>query len=112
MSVIQILLILFAAFALGKAVARFRRGALPLGHLALWAAFWIGVIVVVIRPETSSAVARFLGVGRGADVVVYLALVAAFYLLFKMFARVEEIERQLTKIVREAALKDLDDRER
>jgi hypothetical protein len=62
---------------------------------------------VVVRPETASAVAGLFGVGRGADVVVYLALAAAFYLIFRLFAKLEDIDRQLTKIVRAEALKDL-----
>lgn len=109
MTVIQLLLVLFAAYALFRAFWRWRRGGLPLAHLLAWTAFWIAVAVIVLRPETATVLARTLGVGRGADVVVYLALAAVFYLLFKMFAKIEDVERQLTRIVRDLALKDLND---
>jgi hypothetical protein len=109
MSIIQIILISFAAFALSRVVLNWKRGALTLAGLAGWTAFWIAAAAVVIRPETASALARFLGVGRGADVVIYLALVAAFFLLFRLFAKIEAIERQLTKLVRMLALKDVND---
>jgi len=107
MSLIQILLIAFAAFAAVITVVRFRRGSTSIGALAGWLVFWLVVAYVVIRPETASAFARAIGVGRGADAVVYLAIVAAFYLIFRLFARLEDVDRRLTKIVREEALKDL-----
>jgi small membrane protein len=109
MSAIQIVLSLFALFALTRVVLRFRRGGLPFVHLALWVLFWSAVIVAVLQPMTTNVVARLLGVGRGADVVTYLGLVVLFYLLFRMFGKLEDLERQITRVVRAAALKDLDD---
>jgi len=107
MTVIQILLAVFAAFGFLAAVSRFRRGGIGLKQLTLWTLLWGAVIVVVLRPETASDIARRLGVGRGADVVVYLSIAALFYLQFRLFARVEDQERQITKLARELALKDL-----
>ncbi len=107
MTVIQILLAVFAAFGFLAAVSRFRRGGIGLKQLTLWTLLWGAVIVVVLRPETTSDIARRLGVGRGADVVVYLSIAALFYLQFRLFARVEDQERQITKLARELALKDL-----
>ncbi len=107
MTAIQVVLLCVAVFALSRAVLRFRRGGLPLPHLALWLLFWGGVIVIALLPETASTLARLLGVGRGADVVVYLALVLLFLLLFRTFGRIEDLERQITRIVRAAALKEL-----
>ncbi|MFZ5390886.1 MAG: DUF2304 family protein, partial [Patescibacteria group bacterium] len=41
--------------------------------------------------------------GRGSDLVVYLAVLILFYLVFKMVVRLEKIEQQLTMIVRSLA---------
>lgn len=108
MSVIQLVLIVFAGFGFGAAVSRFRRGGLSRPHLVLWSLLWISVIAVVIRPESASSLARSLGVGRGADVVVYLSIAALFYLQFRLFGRLEDHERQITELTRELALRDLD----
>lgn len=108
MTVIQIVLICFSAFAFSRALLRFRRGDLPFVHLLLWFVFWLGVVIVALRPEVSVALASLLGVGRGADVVVYLALVLLFYLVFRMFGKIEDLERQITRVVRAAALEKLD----
>lgn len=108
----QIVLIVIAVFGFAAAVSRYRRGGLSLVQLALWSLLWLAVAGVVLRPETASIVARRLGVGRGADVVVYLALAAVFYLLFRLLARLEDHERQITRLTRELALKDLESHER
>lgn len=112
MTVIQIVLILFAVFGFAAAVSRYRRGGLSFRQFALWSLLWVGVAGVASRPESATIVARRLGVGRGADVVVYLALAAVFYLLFRMLARLEDHERQITRLTRELALKDLESHER
>lgn len=111
LSVIQIILILFALFALTRTVQRFRDGSVSFVQLALWVIFWVGVVVVVILPDTSSKVASFFGVGRGADLVVYLALAIVFYLQFRLFVKTEEVERQITKLVRNQALDELEEKE-
>lgn len=109
MTLIQVLLAAFAVFALSRVVARFRQGSVAAIQLAFWTVIWAGILLVVVLPETTSAVARVLGVGRGADVAVYLAIVAVFYLLFRVFTRLDAIERQITRLVRRDALKDLED---
>ncbi len=104
---IQIVLVGFALFAFSRVLLRFRRGGLPVIHLFLWAAFWGGVVVVAVHPQGANAVARLLGVGRGADVAIYLALLAIFYLLFRQFGKIEDLERQITRLVRVHALERL-----
>jgi hypothetical protein len=110
MTAIQIILCSFAAFALSRVVLRFRKGGLPLVHLVIWFLFWAAVIVAVLRPETTSAVASWVRVGRGTDLVMYLSVMALFYMLFRLFGKIEELERQITRVVRAAALKELDDK--
>lgn len=109
MSVIQIVLVAFAVFALSRVVLRFRKGGLPVIHLVTWFLFWAAVIVAVLWPTTTSAVAAWVRVGRGTDLVMYLSVMAIFYLVFRMFGKIEELERQITRVVRAAALKELDE---
>jgi hypothetical protein len=110
MTAIQIVLVGFAVFALSRVVLRFRKGGLPVVHLVTWFLFWAAVIVAVIRPATTSAIANRVRVGRGADLVMYLSVVVLFYSLFRMFGKIEELERQITRVVRAAALKEMDER--
>lgn len=73
----------------------------------LWTLGVIGGLIVVWYPDTASFIANIAGIGRGADLVVYLAIALLFILIFQLYVSHVRLERQLTKIVREEALKDL-----
>lgn len=103
---IQIIIVLIAAMALVGAIRRFRRREMSARWLALWAILWIGASIVVLVPTTSERIAAILGVGRGVDVVVYLSIAALFYFMFRIMTRLDRMERDITKIVRAAALRD------
>ncbi len=110
MSLIQLFIIVFALFALSRTVRQFKKGGLTLAWLLFWVIVWIGVGVVVALPQTTDVVARFVGVGRGADLIVYVALVGLFFLVFKMFAKVESVEQEITRLVRKLAIEDVEDK--
>jgi hypothetical protein len=67
------------------------------------------VVVVALRPEVTDLLARWLGVGRGVDTAMYLALLMIFFLLFRNFGKVEDLDRQLTKVVRANALREMEE---
>jgi len=108
MNAIQIVLICFAFFAMSRVVLRYRRGGMRMLHLALWLLFWVCVVVVSVHPDTTSLFARWLGVGRGVDIAMYLSILMIFYLLFRSFAKIEDLDRQLTRVVRADALRELE----
>ncbi|PIW95802.1 hypothetical protein COZ84_01545 [Candidatus Kuenenbacteria bacterium CG_4_8_14_3_um_filter_39_15] len=64
----------------------------------------MAVGVAFITPESLTKIANILGIGRGADLVLYLAVVVVFYLMFRIFIRLEKMERDITKVVRKNAL--------
>jgi len=69
-----------------------------------WMLLWLLGAALVINPESANRIADILGVGRGADVVVYVGLIFVFFLLFKLYNRTITIERDITRIVRSLAL--------
>ncbi len=109
MQAIQIVLTCFAMFAVSRVLIRYRRGGMRMLHLGLWLVFWAAVIVVSVHPATTDRLATILGVGRGVDTAMYLSLLLIFYLLFRSFAKIEDLDRQLTRIVRANALRDLEE---
>lgn len=101
---IQIILLLFILFVLSRIILQFRKGATTLKETIFWTTLWILVALAVIFPKTTDLFAKALGVGRGADLLVYLAVIFLFYLIFRIFIRLERIERDITKIIRKIAL--------
>lgn len=110
MMVIQFFLILFFAFALFKTVVRLRGGEVGFVNAAIWCVFWVGASIVVVDLRLAIMLAKFLGVGRGADAVVYLAVAALFFLMFRLLVRMEKLEKNITLLVRDQALKDKENR--
>ncbi len=106
MSVIQILLILFALFAITRAIRQFRQGALTIAWLIVWVVFWLLVGGVTVAPQTTDILARIAGVGRGADFVFYVSIAALFYLVFRLFVKIEDVEREITRLVRKLAMEE------
>ena len=109
MHAIQVVLICFAVFAMSRTLLRYRRGLMRVLHLELWLLFWGGVLVVGMRPEVTDMLAKWLGVGRATDAAIYLALLLIFYLLFRSFAKIEDLDRQLTRVVRANALREMEE---
>ena len=104
MLAIQIILVIFFLFAITKVVGRFRAGELRISEMILWIIFWIIAGVIVITPNSTFYLAHLAGVSRGADLVVYVALVLLFFMIFKLMVKIEKIDREITKIVRKESL--------
>lgn len=88
---------------------RAKQGVISHMEALVWSIAWVGAIAVVLLPQTTDVVARFFGVGRGADFIVYGSVIVLFFLVFKIFIALDKLDHQLTEIVRRDALKQLDD---
>lgn len=77
-----------------------RRGHAIAGTLAL------GGAALVFHPPLASAVAKGLGIGRGTDLVLYLAVLAGLYLFLLTFAKMRRLEFAVTELARRAALRE------
>ncbi|MCX6782087.1 MAG: DUF2304 family protein [Candidatus Magasanikbacteria bacterium] len=110
MTLIQIiLLVVFLAGALSS-VIRFKRGDIRPSELILWILFWLSAGAVVAWPDATFYFAKIFGIGRGADLIVYLALVLLFFLVFRLIISVEKQRREITILTRLMALKNVDDK--
>lgn len=61
-------------------------------------------MVLVIAPDFSTRIANFLGIGRGADLLVYLFIIMGLFYAVSLRARIKRNEQQLTALVRRMAL--------
>lgn len=63
------------------------------------------VVVLFARHWNTTRVAHLLGVGRGTDLVLYLLVVAVTLLALNTYLRFRAVERRLTELARDAALR-------
>jgi hypothetical protein len=60
----------------------------------------------VLRPNDTTWLAHKVGVGRGADLVLYLLVVAFAFFSVNTFLRFRNLERRFTDLARAIALRD------
>jgi hypothetical protein len=65
-----------------------------------------GASLLVMRPNIATRIAWMVGVGRGVDLIFYLALPGLLMLIFLLFARTRELNAKLTVAIREFAIRD------
>ena len=104
LGIIQVIGILFAVFALSRAVLRYKDKSIKTNEVMLWGIIWIAVIVIALFPSIFAALSRFFGIGRGVDILLYAGMIALFYLMFRLYVKVEAQQKEVTKLVREIAM--------
>lgn len=104
----QILLDALLLLALGGTVAKYAQRKIKPVEAVLWSCIWIAAMTVITLPEATTLVAHVLGIGRGVDVVIYLSVPLGFYLVFRVYEKMDRLDHDLTKIVRYLALREGD----
>lgn len=108
--IIQFFISILSIIAVIGGVRRFGKGAISRWGFIFWLIIWIGAIILVWNPWTTNRLAGWLGVGRGADAVFYVAIMVLFYAIFRLHGKMENIEHQLSELVKKIALRDFDNR--
>jgi hypothetical protein len=97
--------LLLAIIAISKSYVDFRGRRESLQMFVLWTLMWSAIVFVALVPQSidvllggsSAGVGRFLG----------MALVFVFFLLYRVYARVERLEQKITTLVQEVALREI-----
>lgn len=110
MMYLQILVTVFIVFILFKLFLQKQKNKISLLSFLIWFLLWLAVLLVFWLPDTTSYLAAWLGIGRGADLVVYLSILVIFYMIFKIFVRLNKIENEITRVVRDDAIKNVQEK--
>ena len=96
------ILLLGGLGAVGWFVFR-RRNRLPFHILTVFILLVAGALAVVF-PESTNDIAHMVGVGRGADMITYIAIVAVMFVLVHYYTKFVELQQQVTQLTRELAI--------
>ena len=80
-----------------------RRNRLPI-HIMTVFLLIAAAGVAVIFPDLTQDAANVVGVGRGADLVMYISIVAVMFVLLHYYTKFVELQRQVTELTRELAI--------
>lgn len=105
---IKVVISIICVFVVLGLANRFRRRQIRPLSFFMWSALWIAIAIAVLWPNSTSYIAAVFGVGRGMDLVVFLSLLAIFYGMYRIYTKVNTVERKITQLVREQALRDIE----
>jgi hypothetical protein len=60
--------------------------------------------LLVVRPAVAQRIADWVGIGRGVDLVIYLAIPGLALMILLLFARTRDLNQKLTATLRELAI--------
>ena len=104
---LQIIAAIFAIFAISRVYLRFKERKLSLPAFLFWFLVWVSGVIFILFPETATSFAKLVGIGRGVDAVIYASVATLFYLIFRLYIKIEETNRLITDLVQKVALKKI-----
>jgi hypothetical protein len=104
--IFQILLILFAVFAILHTSRQYKRQTVSVRWTMAWTLFWLVVIAVALAPQTTDVIAQYVGIERGSNLIVYCAIVILAYGMYRVYTHLERLHREMTRLTREVAIRD------
>lgn len=105
--------IIFTLFAISGAFLVWQRrheGVLSWRGTFWWLLIWVAMLVMAWYPNSAQVAADILGIGRGVDLAIYVALAFLLLTIFRLSIKIELLQRDITKVVRRTALENTDPR--
>lgn len=109
MSIAQIILLILVAYSIILVVRRVVKKQSSIREILIWIIFWLVGAILIIKPDFSQRFASMLGIGRGVDLIIYIAIILSFMMQYELLTRQQNLEQLLTKLAREIALSNVID---
>ena len=68
---------------------------------------WLTAVVAILVPDVTMSAAAAVGIGRGADLLLYIAILVALVVLLAIYLRFSAVESQITELVRYVAISEV-----
>lgn len=106
MELYQILLIVFVLFAESRVILQFKGKRIGVSQLLLWTCVWIVVTIFGLFAPYLWFISKWLGITRLADVFVYASIAILFYLMYRIYTKIESLDQEMTKLTRIITFKE------
>ena len=99
--------ILFAGIAISKSYVDFRARVESLQIFLFWVATWTAIVIVALYPTIIDVLISEFGGGRtGLGTFFGMGLVFLFFVVYRMYVKLERMEQKLVKTIQKIALHD------
>lgn len=100
----QLGIILFAIVVILRTYGQYKKEHVSRYWLIAFSCLWTIVIVAALVPKGTDRIAQMVGVERGADLFVYVAVLILVYAVYRLLVRVQHMHQEITELVRQIAL--------
>lgn len=105
---LQILAILFSLWMIYFSYLHFRRGEFKKIEFILWQLVWIGLVFIVVFPQSANFILKTFSITRTFDLVVVVAMIILFGVTFRNYVIVRRIEKRTEEFIRKSAIDKLE----
>ena len=103
----RILSVILAAIAVSKSYVDFRARRESLQIFVFWLVTWTGIVVVALFPSIIDVILVTFGGGRtGLGTFFGMAIVFLFFVVYRIYVKVDRIQQTLTKTIQDLALRE------
>ena len=102
----QIFSVLLALIAVSKSYVDFRARLESLPMFLFWVATWLMIVIVALVPSLVDFLLSFSGGRAGLGTFFGMALVFLYFVVYRIYVKLERIEQNLTKAIQELALRE------
>ena len=104
---VKFLSFLLAAIAISKSYLDFRAKIESLQMFVFWIVTWTAIVVIALFPSIIDILILSFGGGRtGLGTFFGMGLVFLFFIVYRLYVKIERIQQTLTKTIQEFALRD------
>lgn len=97
----QIVAIIIIFFFIIKLNNQKKKKEISRNEFSLWLSFWLLALLAIIFIKQIDSLVHFLGFsGSGINFLIYLAVMALFYLVFRLRLNIAKLDKNLTEVVR------------
>ena len=100
----QVIIIIMAILSIVFIYNRLRYKKSTPATFILFCIIWIFVLILTFIPDILTSIATLFGMGRGLDFMVVVGFIVCFYVIFRLYIKIEDNEQQLDKLVRRLAI--------
>ncbi|PLW79471.1 DUF2304 domain-containing protein [Candidatus Woesearchaeota archaeon] len=104
MELFQILIIIFALFAFSRVMIQRKNKNFSFNEFIFWGGIWIVLIAVSFSKPILTYAAGILGFSRGVDILIYGGIIVLFYMLYRLYAKVDKQQQEITELVNRIAV--------
>lgn len=104
MRLFQVIALPFIAVMLAVSIRNVFKVRARIALALFWVLLWLATLVAVMYPNSTTQLARALGIYRGADLLVYSAVLAFILGFYVVSLRLRQMSREITLLTREVAL--------